>query len=147
MARLSRLHQSPPMNESAHWQLSVYYTLLESSSAVMTAIEVRSLPLLHAKQDIKWFLKTSNAFLAICRISTALYVSMTRSLECYHHIVEDERNASTSDKNEGCPMPLKNVRQETFCQRVAAGHSATAAYAAAARYNKPRERAQVANKS
>jgi hypothetical protein len=119
------------MNESAHRQLSVHYTLFESAIAVMAAIEVRNLPLLHAKQDMKWFLKTSNAFLAIIRISPALYVSMARSLECYHQIVEDERNASTSDKNEGCPVPLKNVRQETFCQRVAAGHSATAAYATA----------------
>ena len=100
-----------------------YTALLESSIAVKTEIEARTCLLLFSRKSMRWVFRAAKAQCAITAITIA-GARVERSLERH-------RQKSNTRIEEQPMTPLANLRQEAFAHLVAAGHSATAAYARA----------------
>jgi hypothetical protein len=115
------------MKETACWRLAIYAALLQSSIAVKKALEARSGFLLVPKISKRRMRAAMNAWGPVFKIELASALAATRCEHLYRQLGEATASASSFDQIEERPMqPLQNVRQETFAQLMAAGHSATA---------------------
>jgi hypothetical protein len=111
-------------------RLAVLTILTETLIRVEQAFQVRVINLLEKLlqcRDMNFGqgMSLCRAIIALTRIVTAAVVFARRL-----RLLCDKIETSPGQKEEAM-APLRNLRQETFCQLVAAGKSATAAYAGA----------------
>jgi hypothetical protein len=111
-------------------RLAVLTILAETLIRVEQAFQARAIDLLESlpePRDMSFGqgMSLCRAIIALTRIVTAAVVFVPRL-----RLLCDKIEQSPSQK-EDAMAPLQNLRQETFCQLVAAGKSATAAYAGA----------------
>src|SRR6516225_7358237 len=119
------------MTVSACLRIVTYAALLRSLIAVNTAMETRTCPLLFSKRSMCWAFRLAKASGALTNITIA-GATVEQRLKSYRQTGEDAQDAHMVDQiEEQLGPPLPNVRQETFAHLMAAGHSATAAYARA----------------
>jgi hypothetical protein len=111
-------------------RLAVLTILGETLNRVGQAFQARAIDLLQSlpePRDMSFGqgMGLVYALIALTRIVTAAAVFVPRL-----RLLRDKIEQSPDQKEEAM-APLRNLRQETFCQLVAAGKSATAAYASA----------------
>jgi hypothetical protein len=119
---------------SSHSQLqirpAVLTILAENLNRVAQAFQVRAIDLLQSLPEPRDM--SFGQGMSLCRAIIAVTPSVmaaegvARRLRLLHKKIENSPN-----QKEEAMAPLRNLRQETFCQLVAAGKSATAAYAGA----------------
>jgi hypothetical protein len=124
------------MNEAKHMRFGLYALI-----AVKLALEARCGFLLVPKITKRRAHAAMHAVGSVFTIQLATVLAAT----CYEHLFHQiGESTSTSDQGDVHLMPsLPNVRQETFAHLVAAGHSATAAYARA--YGRDRDNSSRVN--
>lgn len=133
------------VSPSLHWRFRLSFVALKASCAVTEAFRPRAIHLVTEPkmESIRWARAAAKAYLPISLIELAsaiLYISCRRFLEEIETMTSAEgaERIAETDQIMAPPMaPLPNLRQEAFAQRVAAGYSATAAYASA--YGRPRD--------
>jgi hypothetical protein len=111
-------------------RLAVLIILGETLIRVEQAFQVRVINLLERLPEARDMsfrqgMSLCRAIIALTPIVIAAAV-IARRLRLLRDKIEKSPN-----QNEEAMAPLRNLRQETFCQLVAAGNSATAAYAGA----------------
>jgi hypothetical protein len=111
-------------------RLAVLMILAETLSRVSEAFRARAIDLLQSLSEARDMsfgqgMSLCRAIIALTRIAAAEVVFVPRL-----RLLCDKIEQSPGQKEEAT-APLRNLRQETFCQLVAAGNSATAAYAGA----------------
>jgi len=102
----------------------------ETLNRVAPAFQVRVIKLLESLPEVRdtsfrQAMSVGYAIIALPQLISAAEVA-ARRLRLLHDKIENSPN-----RKEEAMTPLRNLRQETFCQLVAAGKSATAAYAGA----------------
>jgi hypothetical protein len=111
-------------------RLAVLVILGEALNRVLSAFQVRVINVLEGlpePRDMSFGqgMSLCRATIALTRIVTAAVVFVPRlRLLC-------DKIETSPDQKEEAMDPLRNLRQETFCQLLASGKSATAAYAGA----------------
>ncbi len=120
------------MKEKARWNFALCAELFFSSLAAKLALEARCQFLLIPKIGKRRVRAAIHAYTPAFRIELATALTAAHCQQLYHEMGGDLQDTSTSDQRKEQPMrPLPNARQEAFAHLVAAGHSATAAYARA----------------